>query len=113
MAKYYGQIGFAVSQETVPGVWDEVVTERNYFGDVVKNYKMADGNEIVEDFNISNQISIVADPYAYEHFSFMKYIRWMGTEWAIKSIDVQYPRLILSIGGVYNGQTAPRSSGGA
>ena len=56
MAKYYGEIGFSISQETVPGVWDEVVTERNYYGDVVKNYKTADGNEIIEDFNISNQI---------------------------------------------------------
>ena len=113
MAKYYGEIGFSISQETVPGVWDEVVTERNYFGDVVKNYKSADGNEIIEDFNISNQISIVADPFAYENFHHMKYIRWMGSEWTIKSIDVQYPRLILSIGGVYNGEVAPRASSGA
>ena len=113
MSKFFGQIGFSVSTETVPGVWDESVTERNYYGDVTKNYRRLEGNEIIEDINISNQISIVADPYAYENFQHMKYIRWMGAEWTITSIDVQYPRLNLSIGGVYNGQTAPKTPSGA
>lgn len=104
--KYYGQIGFGVTEEVTPGVWDEIITERPYFGDVIKNYRRLEGNEIVDDINVSNQISIVADPYAYENFQHMKYVRYMGTEWTINSIDVQYPRLILSIGGVYNGEVA-------
>ena len=112
MAKYYGQIGFIVTEETTPGVWSPIVTERNYFGDVVKNYKTVDGNEIVDDINVSNQISVVADPYAYENFQHMKYVRYMGTEWIIKSVEVQSPRLLLSIGGVYNGETAPETAPG-
>ncbi len=104
--KYYGQIGFAVSQETTPGVWRNVMVERPYFGDIVKNYTSPEGNEIIDNINISNKISIVADPFAYENFQHMKYIRYMGAVWIIKSVDVQYPRLELSIGGVYNGEVA-------
>lgn len=107
--KYFGEIGFAVSSQTSPGVWKDTLIERPYYGDVMKNYTRPDGNEIVDDIEISNQISVVADPYAYENFQHMKYIRWMGAEWIIKSIDVQYPRLILSIGGVYNGKLAKKT----
>lgn len=107
--KYDGNIGFSVSSETAPGVWKNILTERHYFGDVIKNYTRPDGNEIVDDIEISNQISIVADPFAYENFQHMKYIRWMGAVWNIKSVDVQYPRLILSIGGVYNGKLAKKT----
>lgn len=102
--KYYGEIGFAVSTEDKPGVWDDEIVERPYFGDVVKDYTRPEGNQIVDNIDISNQISIVADPYAYENFHHMKYIRYMGAEWNIKSVDVQRPRLVLSIGGVYNGR---------
>ena len=104
--KYHGQIGFSVSVETTPGVWEDTIIERPYYGDVLKNYTKPDGNEIIDDIEISNQISIVADPYAYENFQHMKYIRYMSAEWIIKLVDVQYPRLILSIGGIYNGEVA-------
>ena len=69
-----------------------------------KNYTSPEGNKIVDNINISNLISIVADPYAYENFQHMKYISFLGTNWEIKSVDVQYPRVIVSIGGVYNGE---------
>ena len=104
--KYFGQIGFAVSDETTPGVWEGEPIERSYYGDIIKNYTRPEGNEIVDDIEISNQISIVADPFAYENFQHMKYVRYMSAEWIIKSVDVQYPRLVLSIGGVYNGEVA-------
>ena len=110
MNKYFGQIGFAVTQETSPGVWTDAVVERDYFGDILRNYRRFEGNTIDDNIDISNRISIVADPYAYENFHNMTYIRFMGTEWKIESIEVQYPRLILQIGGVYNGQVAARSS---
>ena len=67
MSKYFGQIGFTVSEETDPGVWTESIVERDYFGDITKNYKRYEGNKIVDDINISNNISIVADPFAYEY----------------------------------------------
>lgn len=106
MAKFYGVIGYAVSTETVPGVWTDVITEKIYYGDIVKNMRRLEAGEGLNDnINISNLISIVSDPYANQNFLSMRYIRWMDTEWKIINVDVQRPRLVLTIGGVYNGPT--------
>lgn len=106
MAKFYGCIGFAVSEETRPGVWKEVIKEKNYFGDLSRNIKKYQtGEGLNDDINIANEISIVADPFANENFHTMRYVEFMGTKWKINNIEVQYPRLILSIGGVYNSET--------
>ena len=104
MAKFYGAIGYAESVETKPGVWTEQITERTYSGDLIRNFKNTQSSDTLnDDVNVANEISIVADPYAYNHFHSMKYVEFMGTKWKIKSVEVQYPRLRLSIGGVYNG----------
>ena len=104
MAKYYGKIGFIETLETSPGVWTEVKTERYYFGDVPQMTRRRDPSEYLnDDLKISNIVSIVSDPYADQHFHAMRYIDWMGALWKITSVEVQYPRLRLTIGGVYNG----------
>ena len=103
MNKWYGVIGYAETVETNPGVWSEEITERNYYGDVTRNTRQLQGSGQVNDnVNVSNEISIVADPYAYENFHFMRYIEFMGAKWKVTNVEVQYPRLILTIGGVYN-----------
>jgi hypothetical protein len=105
MAKFYGVVGYATTEETAPGVWTETVVERSYYGDLIRNTrKLQTASQVNDDINVSNEISIVADPYANENFHFMKYAEFMGTKWKITSVEVQYPRLILTIGGVYNGQ---------
>ncbi len=103
MAKFYGAIGYAATVETKPGVWEEQITERKYFGDLIRNTRrfQSSGN-LNDDLNISNEISIVADPFANENFHTMRYVEYMGTKWKVSNVDVQYPRLVLSIGGVYN-----------
>lgn len=108
MARYYGVIGFSGgSTETTPGVWDEVIVERPYYGDVIRNTRRLQSGEYVNDnVTISNEISIVSDPYALQNFHAMRYVAWMGTNWKVTSVDVQYPRLILSIGDEYHGPTA-------
>lgn len=108
MARYYGMIGFFDdSIETTPGVWDEVIVERPYFGDVVRNTRRLQSGEYVNDnVTITNEISIVSDPYALQNFHAIRYISWMGTNWKVSSVEVQYPRLILSIGDEYHGPTA-------
>ena len=104
MAKWFGKIGYANLEETAPGVWEEQITERSYFGDVIRNNRKLQSSEhLNDDINVSNEISIVADPYAIDNFHSMRYIEFMGTRWKVSNIDVQYPRLILSLGGVYNG----------
>ena len=103
MSKYYGTIGYAKTIETSPGVWEETIIEKNYKGDVLRNtrrYESAD--KLNDNININNQISIIADSYAYENFFSMRYITWFGSKWKITNIEVQRPRLLLTIGGVYN-----------
>ena len=104
MAKYYGKVGFAEQVQVSPGVWEDKIIERNYYGDLIRNtrrYQTAD--KVNDDLNISNEISIIADPYARLNFHKLKYVEFMGAKWKVSNVDVQYPRLILSVGGVYNG----------
>lgn len=101
--KYYGVIGYAETVETEPGIWTEEITEHYHYGDVISNKRMLQSNGQVNDnVNVSNLFSIVADPYANQHFHEMRYIEFMGTKWKITSADVQYPRIVLTVGGVYN-----------
>lgn len=103
MAKFYGEIGYANIVETEPGVWEEKIIKRNYYGDIIRNTRSLQTSDNVNDnINISNEISIVADPYANENFHSMRYVCFMGSKWKITSVEVKYPRLILSIGGLYN-----------
>ena len=106
MAKWFGKIGFAAEQiETAPGVWTNEPVEREYYGDVIRNTRRLQSTDRVnDDISISNEISIVADPYAMNNFHSMRWIEWMGTKWKADSVDVQYPRLIISLGEVWNGE---------
>lgn len=108
MAKFYGIIGYAVPKETAPGVWMDNITEREYVGDILNNTSRwsSDSDSTIDELNINNRFSILADPFAYENFQAMKYINFMGVNWKITSVDVQYPRLILTVGGIYNGEQA-------
>lgn len=106
MAKFFGAIGYAETKETTPGVWEEQITERTYYGDLTRNTRrLQTSDKLNDDINVTNEISIVADPFAYQNFHSMKYIVFMGAKWKIESVEVQYPRLILTIGGVYNVET--------
>ena len=107
MARYYGRIGYAETVETAPSVWEKVIVERNYYGDVIRDIvRTENGSSLNDDLKINNSISIVADDYAYKHFAYICYVEWMGTLWKPSSVEIQRPRIILQIGGVYNGNTA-------
>lgn len=107
MAKFSGKIGFATAAvETVPGVWTEPIVERPYFGDVIRNTRqLRDADKVNFDLSVGNDISIVADAYASENFFAMRYVEWAGTLWIVSHVEVQRPRLLLQLGGVYNGVT--------
>lgn len=108
MAKFSGEIGFAITEEETinglgTGVWVEHYVERHYYGDLVSNRKsLQSGEHLNDDINISNSVSIVADPFAHDHLFAIRYVKFRGTKWKATGVEVQYPRLILSIGGVYN-----------
>lgn len=111
MAKFYGTIGYGETVETKPGVWVDLITERQYRGDVIRNARqLKEGESVNNDLTVNNSISIVADAYANEHFFAIRYIRWAGTLWTVSSVDVKSPRLTLQLGGVYNGETATTPS---
>lgn len=104
--KFYGNIGYGLQTEIRPGVWDDSITERPYFGDVVRSTRrLADGAEINNDLTVSNSISVVADAFANDNFLAMRYVEWNGVRWVISSATIQRPRLVLELGGVYNGPT--------
>lgn len=104
MAKFCGMIGFAVTDEdkTAPGVWKNQITEREYYGDLLTNSRTLQGNGVNDDINIRNKISIVADPFANKNFHSIRYVTFMGAKWKISDVSVEYPRLILTVGGLYN-----------
>ena len=104
MSKWYGQVGFAESSEYEAGAWENTIIEREYYGDVVTTrWKHENSGNPVDNINLSNQISIVSDPYATEHCSSIVYVTYMGTKWKVSDVEIQFPRLLLTIGGVYNG----------
>ena len=107
MAKWYGVIGYAETVEIEPGLWEEKIVERPYYGDITRNTrKLQSSGSVNDNVNISNLLSIVTDPYANLNFYAMRYVEFMGSKWKVTDVEVQSPRLILTLGGLYNGEQA-------
>ena len=110
MAKFHGAIGYALLEESSPGVWIDTIIEKNYRGDIILDQRRFQSSENLNDnINIDNSISILADAYAYENLGFMKYIVWNNVAWKIQSFSINRPRIVLQIGGVYNGERPIKS----
>jgi hypothetical protein len=107
MTRFHGKVGYGETVETSPGVHVDEIVEHEYFGDVIRNTRrLTEGENLNQDLSVGNSISIVADAYAREHFFAIRYVEWAGALWTIQDVEVQAPRLILSLGEVYNGPTA-------
>lgn len=104
MGKWFGRIGYATPTETSPGVWEDVITEHESYGDTVRNIRRLTGAEKLNDnVKINEELSIIADPYAISNFHNIRYVTYMGAKWKVDSVDAsQYPRLVLTMGEVYN-----------
>ena len=104
MAKFFGPVGYSDSKEASLGVWVDEITEYTYYGDIIKNVsKIRSADGLNDNLVIENQVSIVADEFAYTNFQSIRYTKWMGAFWKVTSVTVQRPRLLLTLGGVYNG----------
>lgn len=104
MPKFHGPVGYGETVEGAPGVYDYVITEVPYFGDVIRNTRgLRDDQKVISDLTVDNSISIVADAYANVNFINIKYVKWLGKLWVVSNVDVQPPRLVLRLGGPYNG----------
>lgn len=105
MGKFYGKVGFLRTVEEPEGssIWKEKRDEIYYYGDIVRNARRwATADKLNDDLTVNNQISIIADSFAYKNLGAMKYVEFMGAKWKITDVELQYPRLIISVGGVYN-----------
>lgn len=102
--KWYGEIGYGVTKETRSGVWEVIPYEKFYYGEITRNRRMLQSaNQVNDDINFSQVVSIVSDPYATDHFHEIRYVKYGGTKWKVTNVEIQYPRLNLTLGGVYNG----------
>lgn len=112
MAKYYGHIGFATPiNDERPGVTSDDIVERPYFGEVIRNARRVQSSDTVNvDLALSNQISIVMDPYLAKNFYNIRYLTFMGTKWSVTNIEMRYPRMLIDIGGLYAEQSIESSS---
>lgn len=103
MAKFAGKIGFENSAEISPGIWNESIEERFYYGDLLRGHmQLENSGDVNDNVRLSNEISIVCDEYAYHNFASIRYVCYMGVKWKVTGVEVKHPRLILTIGGVYN-----------
>lgn len=106
MTRFFGAVGYGEQVEKSPGIYEDIIVERNYYGDITRNTRiLKEGQSVNDDLSVNNSISIVADAYAYEHFYDIRYVQWTGVLWKVSEVDVQNPRLIFRLGGKYNGPT--------
>lgn len=106
MSRFHGVVGYGHTSEIRPGVYDDIIIEQEYYGDITNDIaKWREGGKVNKDFTISNVVSILADAYAMEHYSDMRYISILGTRWVITEVQIQRPRLVIRVGDMYNGPT--------
>ena len=109
MARFFGEVGFAEANvETSPGIFEDIIVEKKFKGDIIRNTRrFQDGSTIVDGITLDNYIRILANQYALERVNAMRYVIWNGVRWEISSVEIQRPRLLLTLGGIYNGPTPP------
>ena len=107
MAKFAGKVGFSTGQaesEDRPGIVEEQYEEHSMHGDVIRASKVEEeSSNRYDTLRLSNRISVVGDKYAYTNFMSIRYVLYMGTKWKVTDAEVQRPRIILTLGGVWNG----------
>lgn len=106
MSKFFGGIGFATQVETSPGIWEDKIIEKQYYGDITREARRFSVSEqVLDNINLSNQLSIIADGYVVDNVQNLRYVRWLGGLWKISYVELKFPRLVLEMTGVYNGPT--------
>lgn len=109
MNRFYGVVGYIQQVEDPPDSdkWKEVTTTREYFGEIVKeNRRWEPGDSTIDNLTVTNKIRILADDFAFQNCSAIRFVRWMGCDWKVVNAEVDHPRIVLSLGGVYNGNKA-------
>jgi hypothetical protein len=104
MGRFYGKVGFGQTVEVRPGVMEDVITEKNLYGDVLRpSQSFQEADKVHLDISMGNRISVVADEYTWQNSFAIRYVEYKGIRWYITNIVEERPRLIFSLGEVYNG----------
>lgn len=108
MNRFYGVVGFSVTKNTAPGVWEPSITERPYKGDIITNTRRYQDSTTStnDDLLINNKISILSDSFSDKNIGNMLFVEYANTCWKITNVEINYPRIIITLGGVYNGGRA-------
>jgi len=105
MTKFSGEIGFSKTIETEPGIYTDTIVVRKYYGDIERQGRRWEkGENVNDDLVVNNYVSIVADDFVKENIGMMKWVEFLGAKWKIQSVEIDYPRIKLTLGGVWNGE---------
>lgn len=102
MAKYYGTVGYAILSETKSGVYEEKIVEKKYYGEILKSSRsLQTANQVNDNINISVEISIISDPFAFLNLHAIRFVEYLGERWKVTTVTPQSPRIVLTVGGLY------------
>lgn len=108
MAKYAGLVGYVTQEEKVPGVWSTVADPKPMRGDIIRasassqNDGRLSSDKINKDVTLNHRVSLVGDAYAFGNYYNIKWIEIDGAKWEVSSVELQRPRLIVTVGGLWN-----------
>lgn len=104
MAKFSGLVGYVTQEEKVPGVWVPVENPRKMKGDVIRQSASSqNGNKVNSDISLNHRVSLIGDAYAFGNYYNIKWIELHGRKWEVSSVEIERPRIIVNLGGLWNG----------
>jgi hypothetical protein len=105
MAKFTGKVGFIEFVESEPGLFRPVVIEKSFSGDLLLDRRGWKASEHTSgDVFVSNRISLLANADLVNNLANIKYVIFMGVKWKVATFEILLPRVILTLGEVYNAE---------
>lgn len=108
MAKFRGTIGFVIDDvEVSPGIYKTEIIERTYTGDIYRDSKrMTDSSSTTnQSVSLSISFNFLTDNFAIDYLYAMSYLIFRGKKWSISTLELKYPRMEITLGGLYNENT--------
>lgn len=103
MARFTGLVGYVTQEESTPGVWSPVESPKRMKGDIIRQSSSQNGDKVNSDVTLNHRVSLLGDAYAFGNYYNIKWIMVDGVKWEVTSVEVQRPRLTVSLGGLWNG----------
>lgn len=110
MAKFAGLVGYVTQEESAPGVWSPVENPKPMKGDIIRQSstngngsRIGDTGKVNDDITLGHRVSLLGDAYAFENYFSIKWVQIGSKKWTVTSVEMQRPRVIVSLGGLWNG----------